>query len=118
MSEYSPGLHCLLTLETFQIDGLQDSEKWRVFISNLLIINKLERVGEAFHSFDTGGFTAALALKESHICIHTWPEFGRLTLDIYLCNYQKDNTEVVRKIAAQNIDYFQAKVLQRDEVFR
>jgi S-adenosylmethionine decarboxylase len=118
MSEYSPGLHCLLTLETSEIAILQDDEKWRVFIFNLLVINNLERVGEAFHSFDTGGFTAAIALKESHICIHTWPEFGRLTLDIYLCNYQKDNTELVRKIATKNIAYFQAKVIQQNEIFR
>ncbi|MES2152470.1 MAG: adenosylmethionine decarboxylase [Pseudomonadota bacterium] len=39
-----------------------------------------------FHSFGKGlGVTGVLLLAESHISIHTWPEFGFAAADIFMC---------------------------------
>jgi S-adenosylmethionine decarboxylase len=39
-----------------------------------------------FHSFGPGqGVTGVLLLAESHISIHTWPEFGFAAADIFMC---------------------------------
>ena len=38
-----------------------------------------------------GGVTGTVLLAESHAAIHTWPEQGAATLDVYVCNYQQDN---------------------------
>ena len=51
----------------------------------------LEVVAEAFHQFAGAGATGALVLAESHLAIHTWPELGSVTLDLYVCNYSQDN---------------------------
>jgi S-adenosylmethionine decarboxylase len=32
-----------------------------------------------------GGVTGVVLLRESHISIHTWPEFGYAALDIFMC---------------------------------
>ena len=48
-----------------------------------------------FGSFDqiqAGGATGAVVLAESHLAIHTWPERGGATLDIYVCNVTADNS--------------------------
>ena len=38
------------------------------------------------HSFGDGfGYTAFLLLSESHASIHTWPEHGTATIDIFMC---------------------------------
>ncbi len=37
------------------------------------------------HEFDGGGVTGVAVLSESHISIHTWPEFEYAALDIFLC---------------------------------
>lgn len=39
-----------------------------------------------FHSFGPGqGITGVVLLAESHISIHTWPEFGFVAADIFMC---------------------------------
>jgi S-adenosylmethionine decarboxylase len=115
---YQPGLHILLSLSTPQKILLQDMKAWHIFIVDFLLKNNLEIVGETSHQFDTEGFTMAICLKESHLCIHTWPEFNRLTMDIYLCNYQKDNSSLVKTIANENILYFSAEIIQQNEIYR
>lgn len=39
-----------------------------------------------FHVFsENKGITGILALAESHISIHTWPEYSFAAIDIYMC---------------------------------
>lgn len=115
---YSPGLHCLLSLDCPNEPLLRDMEGWLNFIRPLLPEYGLRMVGEAAHQFEAAGFTAAICLEESHICIHTWPEYRFLTLDIYLCNYLKSNEEKVRSITEKNVAYFAARIRQQQELFR
>ena len=42
-------------------------------------------VGESFHRFNPGGVTGVVAIAESHLCIHTWPEHGYAAVDIFTC---------------------------------
>ena len=42
-------------------------------------------IGESFHRFDPQGVTGVLAIAESHIFIHTWPEYGYAAADIFTC---------------------------------
>jgi S-adenosylmethionine decarboxylase len=52
----------------------------------------LRPVGELFHGFPPpGGVTGVVLLAESHLAVHTWPELGAVTLDVYVCNLQGDN---------------------------
>ena len=54
-------------------------------------------VAEAFHAFGTpespSGATGAVVLAESHLAVHTWPEIGAVTLDLYVCNFSRDNSD-------------------------
>lgn len=49
-------------------------------------------VGDSFYQFAPQGVTGTVLLAESHIAIHTWPESGFVTVDVYVCNYTTDNT--------------------------
>jgi S-adenosylmethionine decarboxylase proenzyme len=49
-------------------------------------------VGDSFYQFEPQGVTGTVLLAESHIAIHTWPEAGFVTVDVYVCNLQTDNT--------------------------
>ena len=45
-------------------------------------------VGDSFHQFEPQGVTGTVLLAESHLAIHTWPEQGFVTIDVYVCNLQ------------------------------
>lgn len=43
------------------------------------------KLNEYYHEFPNGGFTGVVALAESHISVHTWPEKGFVAFDIFTC---------------------------------
>ena len=45
-----------------------------------------------------GGVTGAVLLAESHLAIHTWPETGNVTIDVYVCNFSSDNSGKARAL--------------------
>lgn len=114
----SKGLHILLTLETESEALLIDGDGFLAFTENMLATKDVEIVGITSHIFENKSFTSAVCLKESHLCIHTWPEFKQLTFDVFLCNYLQDNTEKVEKIADEVIEYFKAKTIQKHKIYR
>ena len=62
-------------------------------------------IGESFHQFDPIGVTGVVAIAESHLCIHTWPEYGYAAVDIFTCG----DTCAPREAAQLLIDRFQAQ---------
>jgi S-adenosylmethionine decarboxylase proenzyme len=59
----------------------------------------LHPVGELFHQFPApGGVTGVVLLAESHLAVHTWPELGAVTLDVYVCNLDADNSSKARAL--------------------
>jgi S-adenosylmethionine decarboxylase proenzyme len=55
-------------------------------------------VGDRFHQFEPQGVTGAVILAESHLAIHTWPEMGSVTVDVYVCNFTTDNTDKAHRV--------------------
>jgi S-adenosylmethionine decarboxylase len=57
----------------------------------------LQAVGDCFHGFEpaapgqAAGVTGVVLLAESHLAVHTWPEHGVVTLDVFVCNLLVDN---------------------------
>lgn len=97
----------------------------------------LRSVAHLFHSFrDVGasstlmgpvpeprssspsGITGVVLLAESHCAIHTWPETGSVTIDVYVCNYGQDNSFRARKLMNELVEAFIAQRVERQEILR
>ncbi|MCS7097422.1 MAG: adenosylmethionine decarboxylase [Candidatus Methanomethyliaceae archaeon] len=79
-------------------------------------------VGEAFHKFNPQGVSGVVIIAESHISIHTWPEFGYAAVDIFTCstNVNPSNSTNVNPSKAYKriIEYFKPKTMSLMEVKR
>ena len=42
-------------------------------------------VQSVFHTFNPYGVSGAVIIEESHLSIHTWPEYGYASVDVYTC---------------------------------
>jgi S-adenosylmethionine decarboxylase len=115
--EYRPGLHILASFQA-EAAVLQDMERCRERFDRIIREHQLQKVGEAYHAFPGGGFTAVIALTESHLSIHTWPEHGIATFDIFLSNFLRDNTGIVRAVYAGTLAAFGATELSKTELHR
>jgi S-adenosylmethionine decarboxylase len=79
------GLHLLLELNECNPQLLNDVEFIRQTLLNTAHDVGATVVGESFHRFSPQGVTGILSIAESHISIHTWPEFGYAAADIFAC---------------------------------
>jgi len=70
-------------------------------------------VGEIFHQFSPDGVTGVVAIAESHLSIHTWPESRYASLDIFTCG-TLDPTPGLHCVA----DRLQAKEFRLLEIIR
>ena len=79
----------------------------------------LQTVGQLFHRFPApGGVTGVVLLAESHLAVHTWPELGAVTLDVYVCNLQVDNSGCAQALLAALVTAFAPLHVERHRVLR
>ena len=90
----------------FSAPSLNQASTLRLLCMNAAIASGLNIVGDVFHQFEPQGVTGTVLLAESHLAIHTWPEEGFVTVDVYVCNYMKDNTHKALKLYASLKEHF------------
>ncbi len=79
------GTHLLLDLKDCKSELLDDIEFIRQAMTMAANQAGATIVGETFHKFSPMGVTGIIAIAESHLCIHTWPEYGYAAVDIFTC---------------------------------
>ena len=79
------GLHLLLELRECNPSLLNDLNHIRLAMLRAANDAGAHVIGESFHQFSPQGVTGILAIAESHISIHTWPEYGYAAADIFTC---------------------------------
>lgn len=105
---YTPGLHLLVTAHTPPASTLLlQHDDWKDFIRTAIARHGLTEVGASFHDFPGGGFTGVICLTESHISIHTWPEYGLFTYDVFLSNFRRNNDTTTQNLLDETLSFFQ-----------
>jgi S-adenosylmethionine decarboxylase proenzyme len=63
-------------------------------------------LGESFHHFNPQGVSGVVIIAESHLSIHTWPEYGYAAIDIFTCGTsvepEKAAEALIEKLGAKN----------------
>ncbi|RTL22716.1 MAG: adenosylmethionine decarboxylase [Burkholderiales bacterium] len=79
-------------------------------------------VAELMHRFGPAdgqsGITGVVLLAESHLAVHTWPELGAVTLDVYVCNYGGDNSAKAERLMDTLVAAFRPSAVRRGQLQR
>ncbi len=66
--------------------ALSDERAIRAVLSSVIDDLGLRSIGSVWHKFEgEGGVTGLIALTESHLACHTYPEHGTATFNLYCC---------------------------------
>lgn len=92
------GLHVLGEIYTKEGGASLSLAQTKNIISKIIKENGFRELGSSYYQFPKGGFSGIINVAESHIAVHTWPELNYVTLDVYICNFRKDNSGASKKI--------------------
>lgn len=79
------GTHLVVDAWHAPSDLLNDPEKIRHVLIDAAIAGEATLIDLCVHQFSPQGVTATATLAESHIAIHTWPEYGYFAADLFFC---------------------------------
>jgi S-adenosylmethionine decarboxylase len=115
------GLHLTADLRDCAGDGiaLRDAETLRRCCREAALGAGLSVVGELFHPFPApGGVTGVVLLAESHLAVHTWPELGTVTIDVYVCNREADHSGAAEAVLTALEAVFRPARVERHRIQR
>ena len=103
------GRHLLVELQDCHREVLDDLD----FIRDAMVAAAVDSgalvLGESFHRFSPQGISGVVVIAESHLSIHTWPEYGYAAVDIFTCGTtvkpEKAAETLIEKLGAKNHSY-------------
>jgi len=79
------GTHLLIELKECNPEILKSLEKVRSIMVSAAKEAKATIIDISFREFNPFGISGLIVIAESHLTIHTWPEYGYAAVDIFTC---------------------------------
>jgi S-adenosylmethionine decarboxylase len=79
------GRHLLVELNDCNTEVLNDLELLRYAMLTAAVESGAVVLGDSFHRFSPQGVSGVVVIAESHLSIHTWPEYGYAAVDVFTC---------------------------------
>ena len=107
------GTHLLL--EVYDVDfkilndviSLQEAMECGIARAKMTILNIFS------HCFLPQGCTIVIALSESHVSCHTWPENGCVAIDVYTCGEGNPKLVAIELLKYLNSDNYNLREVNR-----
>jgi S-adenosylmethionine decarboxylase len=100
------GRHLLVELYECDKEALNDLDLLRDIMIKAAIHCGAVVLGESFHRFSPQGISGVVVIAESHLSIHTWPEFGYAAVDVFTCGTSVDPEKaaelLIEKLGSKN----------------
>jgi|Deesub1362A_J573_1020465.scaffolds.fasta_scaffold00033_84 S-adenosylmethionine decarboxylase len=79
------GMHIIAELYGVPKELITYEDTVREIMEEVMREAQLTKVGSVYKQFNPHGVAGVALIAESHISIHTWPEYGFVNLDIFTC---------------------------------
>lgn len=92
------GRHILA--EFFECDThiLNDSKLIEIYMKQAAIDCNATIINSVFQTFNPHGVSGVVVIAESHLAIHTWPEYGYAAVDVFTCGDTVDPWVATRSL--------------------
>lgn len=84
------GRHILVEFYNCDNELLNDAGKIKEYMVEAANVAKATVVESIFHTFNPWGVSGVVVIQESHLTIHTWPEYGYAAVDLFTCGEDVD----------------------------
>lgn len=104
-----------MLVELFDCDPkiLNDHKKIQDVMVDAAKLAKTTIVETVFHKFNPHGVSGVVVIAESHLSIHTWPEYKYAAVDFFTCGEETDPWKaqqyVTKKLKAKNVTCMELK---------
>jgi len=89
-SSNSLGKHLLVEYYECEPKILNDVNKIREYMMEAARVGGATIVNDVFHTFNPYGVSGVVVIAESHLAIHTWPEYNFAAVDLFTCGEDVD----------------------------
>ena len=79
------GTHLLVELRDCNPEILKDLNRVKDILVSAAKEAKATIIDVSFHEFNPFGISGMVVIAESHLSIHTWPEYSYAAVDIFTC---------------------------------
>lgn len=86
--------------------------------ASIITAADLQIMGRSFHQFSPQGATGLFLLAESHLAIHTWPEYASVAIDLSVCNVKADNTRKAKTVFDALVALFVPSLIEHQVIKR
>lgn len=84
------GRHIIAEFVDCDSSLLNDMAKIRTILTEAARQSGATVVDSVFHHYNPHGLSGVVVIAESHLSIHTWPEYGYASVDFYTCGNRVD----------------------------
>jgi len=84
------GRHVLAEFTNCDTAALNDSARIERWLNESARKSGATIVKSVFHHYNPHGVSGVVVIAESHISIHTWPEYGYAAVDFFTCGDNVD----------------------------
>lgn len=84
------GKHILAEYYGCDINILNDLELLEQSMRQAVLRSGATIIDSTFHQFNPHGVSGVIVIAESHMAIHTWPEYGYAAVDFFTCGDRVD----------------------------
>ena len=107
------GKHLLLEVYDVHFDLINDVDTLKEVMIRGIERAKMTILNVFSHCFVPQGCTVVIALSESHVSCHTWPENGCLAIDVYTCGEGNPQLIALELLDYLNSDNYSIRELNR-----
>jgi len=93
------GKHVLIELNDCNKDLINDIEYLRMTLSEVARQIGATVIKDTFYQFTPQGVSGVVLIAESHISVHTWPEYNYAAVDVFTCGDVIEPRNAVKLLA-------------------